>query len=72
MIKTTVKDHGKGEPGLMVKEIRTVNDSGGVPMLENVKEDGLVTIYEADDMDRQIHFPVSAIPVLISHLENLR
>jgi hypothetical protein len=56
----------------MVKEIRTVNDSGGVPMLEIVKEDGMVTIYEADDMDRQIHFPVSAIPVLISHLESLR
>ena len=55
-----------------IKEIRTVNDSGGVPVLEIVREDGMVQIYEADDMDRQIQFPASTIPVLISHLESLK
>ena len=56
----------------MVKEIRTVCDSGGVPMLEIVKENGMLVIYEADDMDRQITFPASEIPTLIGHLESLK
>jgi len=56
----------------MVKEIRTVNDSGGVPVLEIVKEDGMLVVYEADDMDRQVQFPASLIPALIGFLENLK
>ena len=56
----------------MVKEIRTVLDAGGMPVLEIVKENDTLVIYEADDMDRQIQFPVSEIPALISHLDNLK
>ena len=53
----------------MHRELRTVKDSDGVPVLEIVVEAGSVTIYEADDMDREIRFPVS----LLSHLaENLK
>jgi hypothetical protein len=56
----------------MVKELRTLKDAGGTPLLELVKENGTLVIYEADDMDRKIQFPASAIPALISHLEDLK
>ena len=56
----------------MVKEIRTVVDAGGVPVLEIVKEDDTLVIYEADDMDRQIQVPVSEISALMSHLDSLK
>jgi hypothetical protein len=55
----------------MPKELRTVLDAGGTPLLEIVKDDNAVVIYEADDMDRQIQFPVSAIPAVASYLQSL-
>lgn len=36
------------------KELRTVCESAGVPNIGIVEKDGKVTVYEADDMDRQI------------------
>ena len=56
----------------MVKELRTVVDADGVPVLEIVKENDVLVIYEADDMDRQVQFSVSDIPALISHLDSLK
>jgi hypothetical protein len=56
----------------MTKELRTVVDAGGIPLLELVKEGGTLVIYEADDMDHQIELPASAIPALISYLEDLK
>jgi hypothetical protein len=56
----------------MTKELRTVVDTGGIPLLELVKESGVLVIYEAGDMDRHIQFPQSAIPALISYLEDLK
>ena len=56
----------------MLKELRTVVDSAGTPVLEIVKENDMLVIYEADDMDRQIQIPVSIIPALISHLDSLK
>jgi len=55
----------------MPKELRTVLDSTGTPLLELVKEADTVVIYEADDMDRQISVPVSAIPALVKYLQEL-
>ena len=55
----------------MAKELRTVVDAAGIPVLEIVKENDLLVIYEADDMDRQIQFPVLAIPALMTHLDSL-
>ena len=56
----------------MARELRTVLDEGGTPLLEIVRENSAVVIYEADDMDRQIQFPVSAIPALLDHLQQLK
>ena len=56
----------------MTKELRTLLDETGAPLLEIVKENDVVVIYEADDMDRQIRFPVSAIPALMTYLQNLK
>ncbi len=57
---------------LMAKDIKTVNDAGGVPILEIVKDEGTITIYEADDMDKQIRFPAAVLPALIDYLENFK
>jgi hypothetical protein len=56
----------------MPKELRTVLDAGGTPMLEIVKDESTLVIYEADDMDRQIQFPASVIPALMCYLEELK
>jgi hypothetical protein len=56
----------------MVKVVRTVLDGDGVPKLEIVKEDDTLVIYEADDMDRQIQFPASLIPALMTQLDGLK
>ena len=56
----------------MGKELRTVRDSGGVAILEIVKENDAIVVDEADDMDRQITFPASLIPTLIAYLEGLK
>ncbi len=45
-------------------ELKTVNDGSGIPVLEIVLEGDSVTIYEADDMDRQIRFPLTLLPRL--------
>jgi hypothetical protein len=52
--------------------IRTVFDNSGTAVLEIIKEEGTVTIFEADDMDRQVEFPSALIPALIQYLENLK
>jgi len=57
---------------LMAKDLKTVCDVGGVPILEIVREEGTITIFEADDMDQQIKFPAAVLPVLINYLENLK
>jgi hypothetical protein len=57
---------------LMAKDIRTVCEAGGVPVLEIVKEEGTITIFEADDMDQRIKFPAAVIPTLINYLESLK
>ena len=56
----------------MAREIKTVLGSSGAPLLELVKDADVVVIYEADDMDRQVSVPVSAIPDLIKYLDDLR
>jgi len=53
----------------MHRELKTVNDADGVPVLEIVVEGDNVTIYEADDMDRQIRFPIALLPYLTEHLK---
>ena len=52
--------------------IRTVLDNSGTAVLEIIKEEDTITIFEADDMDRQVEFPSALIPVLIEYLENLK
>jgi len=57
----------------MAKEMRTVCDSAGIPVLEIIKsEDGNLTIFEADDMDNQLEFSASIVPLLIQQLETLK
>ena len=53
-------------------EIKPVLDSSGTALLELVKDADEVIVYEADDMDRQISVPVSAIPALIKQLDDLK
>ncbi len=57
---------------LTAKDIRTVCDIAGVPILEIVKEEDTITIFEADDMDQRIKFAGAVIPMLINQLENLK
>ena len=56
----------------MVKELRTVLKPDGTPELELVREDGRLTIYEADDLDHHVELPESVIPELIKQLESLK
>lgn len=56
----------------MEKDTRTVCGNGGIPLLEIIKQKGMITIFEADDMDRQITFPAVLIPALISNLESFK
>ena len=53
-------------------EIKPVLDSGGTALLGLVKDADVVILYEADDMDRHISVPVSAIPALINQLDDLK
>jgi hypothetical protein len=55
----------------MSKELTTLLAADGTPLLELVKEGDSLVIYEADDMDRQIRLPLSAISGLIKHLNDL-
>ena len=52
--------------------IRTVLDNSGTAVLEIIKEEDTITIFEADDMDRHVEFPSALIPALIQYLENLK
>jgi len=56
----------------MGKELRTVLQFDGTPELELVREDGMLTIYEADNLDYQVELPESVIPELIKQLESLK
>ena len=51
---------------------RTVSDDSGTAILEIIKEEDTITIFEADDMDNQVKFPSALIPVLIQYLGNLK
>ncbi len=57
---------------LIAKDIRTVCDIGGEAILEIIKEEGTITIFEADDMDQRVKFPAAVIPALINYLESLK
>ena len=52
--------------------MKTVTDANGVPVLEIVMEGESVTIYEADDMDRQIRISVGLVSSLADHLKDLK
>jgi len=52
--------------------LRTVSDSSGTPILEIIKEEDTITVFEADDLDHQVKFPSALIPVLIQYLENFK
>jgi hypothetical protein len=56
----------------MHRELKTVNDANGIPVLEIVTEGETVTIYEADDMDRQIRIPLQLVSSLADHLKGLK
>lgn len=56
----------------MHREIKTVNDANGVPVLEIVVEGENVTIYEADNMDREIRFPITLLPSVTEHLKSFK
>lgn len=53
----------------MHRELRTVVNSDGIPVLEIVVEGDSITIYEADDMDREIRFPITLLPKLMESLQ---
>lgn len=38
----------------MPRELRTLLNANGTPLLELVKEDDMFVMYEAEDMDRQV------------------
>ena len=52
--------------------IRTVLDNSGTAVLEIIKEEDTITVFEADDLDHQVKFPSALIPALIQFLENLK
>jgi hypothetical protein len=56
----------------MHRQIKTLSNADGIPVLEMVREGDNVTIYEADDMDRQIRFPVALLSSLAEHLTALK
>ena len=55
----------------IVTHVRTVNDVGGAPVLEIIKERGELLICDANNMDRNIKLSSAAIPALISVLGTL-
>ena len=56
----------------MHRELRTVMNSDGIPVLEIVVEGDSITIYEADDMDREIRFPITLLPKLAENLKSFK
>ena len=56
----------------MHRELKTVSNSDGIAVLEIVKEGDNVTIYEADDMDRHISFPVALLARLAENLTGFK
>jgi hypothetical protein len=56
----------------MHRELKTVKNADGIPVLEIVIEGHSITIYEADDMDREIRFPITLLPNLAENLKSLK
>ncbi len=56
----------------MHRELVTVKNTDGIPVLEIVVEGENVTIYEADNMDREIRFPITLLPQLAQHLSGFK
>ena len=56
----------------MHRELKTVTNADGIPVLEIVIEGESITIYEADNMDREIRFPLTLLPTLAEHLKNFK
>jgi len=56
----------------MQREFKTVCDTNGIAVLDIVKDGDHLTIYEADDMDREIRFPLSLVPVLLEQLQGYK
>ena len=54
----------------MHRELRTVLNADGVPVLEIVVEGDSITIYEADNMDREVRFPITLLPILTETLKS--
>jgi len=56
---------------LMPKAIKTIYDMGGVPVLEIIREAEMITILEAEDMDRPLQFPAAMLPAILNTLGSL-
>lgn len=54
----------------MHRELQTVTNADGIPVLEIVIEGDSITIYEADNMDREIRFPITLLPKLAENLKS--
>jgi hypothetical protein len=56
----------------MHRELKTVTNADGIPVLEIVVEGDSITIYEADNMDREIRFPLALLPKLAENLKSFK
>lgn len=56
----------------MHRELQTVTNADGIPVLEIVIEGDSITIYEADNMDREIRFPITLLPKLAENLKSFQ
>ena len=56
----------------MHRELKTVTNADGIPVLEIVIEGDSITIYEADNMDREIRFPLTLLPKLAENLKSFK
>jgi hypothetical protein len=56
----------------MHRQLKTVKDADGIPVLEIVVEGDSITIYEADNMDREIRFPLTLLPNLTEYLAGFK
>ena len=57
---------------LVTREMKTIYDIEGVPVLGGIREQEMITILEAEDKDRHIKVPAALLPAIIDHLGNLR
>ena len=56
---------------LVTREIKTIYDLRGVPVLEIIREAEMITILEAEDMDRPLQFPAAMLPAILNTLGSL-